>query len=186
MEKHRNYFIKDESLQNSDEDFFRHQDLATNLRSMIDNTEATFNIAIIGKWGLGKSSLINMVLEPMRKDPEHYVVQEINAWKYQKDELCRIFLKKLYQGVSGEKSQFTFEAVKRDYSKIISREISEIEENGIDETKNWWGRYKKFLCVATIILIATIILFSLYSLVNTVYPKGWKNFNLLDFLLELC
>lgn len=184
MEKHRNYFIKDESLQNSDEDFFRHQDLATNLRSMIDNTEAPFNIAIIGKWGLGKSSLINMVLEPMRKDPEHYVVQEINAWKYQKDELCRIFLKKLYQGVSGEKSQFTFEAVKRDYSKIISREISEIEENGIDETKNWWGRYKKFLCVATIILIATMILFSLYSLVNTIYPKGWKNFNLLDFFVR--
>ncbi len=158
MERQLNYFVKDESLHNSDEDFFRHQDLAENLRTMIDNTDAPFNVAIIGKWGLGKSSLINMVIEPMKKDSKHYIVQEINAWKYQKDELCRAFLKKLYQGVSGEKKQSTFEVIKKDFTDIISQEMDETQTK-TKIAKDSWGRYKNFIIAALITLIGSVILF---------------------------
>lgn len=183
MERQLNYFVKDESLHNSDEDFFRHQDLAENLRTMIDNTDAPFNVAIIGKWGLGKSSLINMVIEPMKKDSKHYIVQEINAWKYQKDELCRAFLKKLYQGVSGEKKQSTFEVIKKDFTDIISQEMDETQTK-TKTAKDSWGRYKNFIIAALITLIGSVILFFAYSLLNTVYSVGWGNFNLCDYLVK--
>lgn len=203
MEKKEKIFIKDESLNGVDEDFFRHRDLAKNVRCMIDSTEPPFNIAVIGKWGLGKSSLINMVIGPMKNDEEHYMVQEINAWKYSKDELCRTFLKKIYQKVSGEKSPH-FESVKQDFSKIISenqekQDIS-IENGKKNKIKKAWknigvfGRkYKSFFITALITLILTILLFVGYSLVSMFHNTDglkwseieWGNF-LIDVFLSYC
>lgn len=92
MGKNEKYFIKDEALKTSDEDYFGHIDLANNIHRMIVHTEAPFNIAIVGKWGMGKSSLINIVKKILSNDPE-YLVQEINAWKYQKEEYAAVTAK---------------------------------------------------------------------------------------------
>ena len=35
---------------------------------MIEYTDAPFNVAIIGKWGMGKSSLINMLKKVLEQD----------------------------------------------------------------------------------------------------------------------
>lgn len=59
--------MKDKSLNNIDDDLFRYQDFANNLRKLIEHNEVPFNIAVIGKWGLGKSSIVNMALAPLRK-----------------------------------------------------------------------------------------------------------------------
>lgn len=109
----RNYFVKDEALNTIDNDEFGHGDLANNIRMMIDNTSAPFNIAIIGKWGMGKSSLINMVKRPLKDNPQEYIVAEINAWKYQKEEFGRAFFKQLLQEVTGKNitTQERFEQV---------------------------------------------------------------------------
>ena len=48
-----------------------------------ESDEDIINVAVIGKRGWGKSSLINLVTEKYRKDGTHYQVQEINAWKYE-------------------------------------------------------------------------------------------------------
>ena len=40
-----------------------------------------YNIALIGKTGIGKSSIINLVLNKYEKNTEHYIVQKINVWK---------------------------------------------------------------------------------------------------------
>lgn len=122
-----------------------------------------------------------MVIEPMKKDSKHYIVQEINAWKYQKDELCRAFLKKLYQGVSGEKKQSTFEVIKKDFTKIISREMDDTETK---TARDSWDRYKNFIIAAMVTLVGSVVLFFAYSLLNTVYPNGWTNFNWRDYLVK--
>lgn len=43
MGKNEKYFIKDEALKTSDEDYFGHIDLANNIHRMIVHTEAPFN-----------------------------------------------------------------------------------------------------------------------------------------------
>jgi hypothetical protein len=181
MGKNRTYFIKDESLKNIDHDFFRHQDLAENMRSMIDNTDAPFNVAIIGKWGLGKSSLINMVTQPMKKDPQHYIVQEINAWKYEKDELCRTFLKKLYQGISGEKKELTFEKIKKDAGTLFAEEYPETAKRG-KKPVDYIG-LAKIACSAGVILLISFIVFVVYSLLSIYYLNQFQDFNLINFAL---
>lgn len=72
MGKNEKYFIKDEALKTSDEDYFGHIDLANNIHRMIVHTEAPFNIAIVGKWGMGKSSLINIVKKILSNVSWHF------------------------------------------------------------------------------------------------------------------
>ncbi|MEG1502387.1 MAG: P-loop NTPase fold protein [Anaerovoracaceae bacterium] len=89
-----NYFIKDAELPNSERDQFKHQDIAKNIINIIENNAPPFNIAIVGKWGLGKSSLINMVKQHLAPKKEEYIIEDINAWKYEKEALKRVLLRK--------------------------------------------------------------------------------------------
>lgn len=102
-ERMKKYFLKDATLKSIDDDQFRYQDFANNLRKIIECNKAPFNIAIVGKWGLGKSSLINMALASLRKKEGDYLICDINAWKYEKDEIGKAFLKELYENVSKQR-----------------------------------------------------------------------------------
>lgn len=89
-----NYFIKDAELPDSKNDQFKHQDIAKNIINIIENNVTPFNIAIVGKWGLGKSSLINMVKQHLAPKKEEYIIEDVNAWKYEKEALKRVLLRK--------------------------------------------------------------------------------------------
>ncbi|MEG1567757.1 MAG: P-loop NTPase fold protein, partial [Anaerovoracaceae bacterium] len=89
-----NYFIKDAEIADSQYDKFKHLDIAKNIINIIENNTAPFNIAIVGKWGLGKSSLINMVKQHLSLNKETYIIEDVNAWKYEKEALKRVLLRK--------------------------------------------------------------------------------------------
>lgn len=80
-EKLKKYFIKDSELTTIEQDKLSSKDVAKNINLIIDNTEAPFTIAVTGKSGIGKSSIINLVTEKYEKDTENYNVKRINAWK---------------------------------------------------------------------------------------------------------
>ncbi len=56
------------------------------LSKLLWNIILLFNIALIGKWGVGKSSIINLLKKELHGKDE-YKVFEINAWKYENDSL---------------------------------------------------------------------------------------------------
>ncbi|MCI9038394.1 MAG: hypothetical protein HFJ29_00700 [Clostridia bacterium] len=89
----KKYFLKDSELVSIDDDKFNQKDVVDNLRIIIENTNPPYNIALIGKWGIGKSSIINLLLNKYKMDSDNYIVQEINAWKYEKESLKNVFLK---------------------------------------------------------------------------------------------
>ena len=117
-EKIKKYFLKDSELISVDDDRFNQKDIVNNLRMIIENTNPPYNIALIGKWGIGKSSIINLLLNKYRKDDKNYIVQEINAWKYEKESLKNVFLKQVWKGISGEKVKNS-EKIKEIYSDFI-------------------------------------------------------------------
>ena len=129
------YFIKDEALKSVDGDYFGHEDIANNIYRMIAYTEAPFNVAIIGKWGMGKSSLINIVRRRLENDSKNrYLVQEINAWKYQKEEFGKAFLKQLLQSIKG--NEFTSQAqFENFFQTYIEKTVTKLEEKN---TGNWF------------------------------------------------
>ena len=157
--KTKSYFVKDESLHGVDNDRFNYADIAHVLDETISTNEPPYNIAIIGKWGLGKSSLINLVTEKYKKDSDHYQVQEINAWKYEKESLRKVFLKQLWQGISEKKVQ-SFETVKKELTNIITADLPP------GDKKTVWARSKRFWLTLGLLILLTIVAFIIYKLVQ--------------------
>ena len=153
----KKYFIKDESLRSVDGDKFSYSDIAQVLDDILSTNEPPYNVAVIGKWGLGKSSLINLVTEKYQQDKKHYQIQEINAWKYEKESLRKVFLKQLWQGISNHRIQ-SFETVKREITNIINSELPKKEP-----TK---GRTKRFCLTMCSILLVSVIAFVVYKIVQ--------------------
>lgn len=160
--ENKKYFVKDESLRGVDGDMFNYSDIAQVLDDIISTNTPPYNVAVIGKWGLGKSSLINLVTERYRKDGTRYQVQEINAWKYEKESLRKVFLKQLWQGISNQRIQ-SFETVKKEISNIISAEMPK-EQPSKDH-----GRTKKFCWTLALIFICSVGAFALYKVIQAVY-----------------
>ena len=77
----KKYFIKDSELTSIDQDKLSSKDIAKNIGLIIDNTKPPFAVAVTGKSGIGKSSIINLVSEKYKNNPENYNVQKINVWK---------------------------------------------------------------------------------------------------------
>ena len=172
----KKYFLKDKSLNNIDDDQFRYQDFANNLRKIIECNEAPFNIAIVGKWGLGKSSLVNMALAPLRKkgNKNDYLICDINAWKYEKDEIGKAFLKELWEGIS-EKRVLSFYFFHKEYSNIIE----EMFKKGKNNSKEKVG-LRNFVKYLIGIGIASVAIFTIYCAISNNFYE--ISFNVNQFL----
>lgn len=155
----KKYFVKDESLHGTDNDMFNYSSIAQVLDDILSTNTPPYNVAIIGKWGLGKSSLINLVTERYRKDRKHFQIQEINAWKYEKESLRKVFLKQLWQGVSNQRIQ-SFETVKRELASIINAELPK-DPPGKDPV-----RTKRFFWTLLIIGVLSVLAFIIYKIVQ--------------------
>ena len=154
----KKYFVKDESLQNSDGDMFNYTDIAKVLDDIIITNTPPYNVAIIGKWGLGKSSLINLVTSKYENNTD-YIIQEINAWKYEKESLRKVFLKQLWQGMDDKKT-YSFETIKKNFSDIINSDCNgKVPE---DKKKN----NLMFLGVLFAFIVFSIIVFIIYKCVH--------------------
>lgn len=136
----KKYFIKDTSLKNIDNDMFNYANISTVANKIIKNNNPPYNIAVIGKWGLGKSSLINIV-KSMLKSDDNIMIQEINAWKYEKESLKKVFLKQLWKGMS-EDSSSSFQVISREFNKIINSEIS--SKTSAEKKKSTFDGWKNF------------------------------------------
>lgn len=169
----KKYFLKDKSLNSVDDDQFRYQDFANNLRKIIECNEAPFNIAIVGKWGLGKSSLVNMALAPLRKkgNKNEYLICDINAWKYEKDEIGKAFLKELWEGIS-EKRVLSFYFFHKEYSNIIEGMFKK-DKNNLKE-KVGLRNFVKYLVG---IGVASVVAFAIYCAIS-------NNFYGISFTIE--
>lgn len=156
--KEKKYFLKDSELISIDDDRFNQKDVVDNLRLIIENTNPPYNIALIGKWGIGKSSIVNLLLDKYRKDSDNYIVQEINAWKYEKESLKNVFLKQLWQGISGEKVK-TFETIKKIYRDIINQDETE-------DDSRFKNMMKTFCKISFGISLVSIVAFIIYKAVQ--------------------
>ncbi|MCV3371574.1 KAP family NTPase [Campylobacter lari] len=76
-----NTFKVDKAITNKNEDLFSRKENTTTLVKIIKSyqDEDSVSIGIIGDWGSGKTSFINMVLEDF-KDDEKFIIINFNPW----------------------------------------------------------------------------------------------------------
>lgn len=173
----KKYFLKDATLKSIDDDQFRYQDFANNLRKIIECNKTPFNIAIIGKWGLGKSSLINMALTSLRKKEDEYLVCDINAWKYEKDEIGKAFLKELYENVSKQKI-LSFKFFHKDYDNLVKNNL---DKDVVQNKNNNWKKLGLFVVIS---FVVSVIAFFIYCKVSNDF-YGIK-FSTCEFVKSTC
>lgn len=160
----KKYFLKDEEVSNVDLDVFRHRDYADNIFNIISNEQPPFNIAIIGKWGLGKTSLINLVKNRFVKDKRVEFVK-LNAWKYEKDALRRVFLKNVWLVADPDAEQ---RASKETHWLEALKKLFEFQ----NVKKKFFN--KKSICILVFALIASILIFWGYKQgVDYVYSENY-------------
>lgn len=166
----KKYFLKDNALTSVDDDFFRHQDVTNNIIKILETTNPPYNIAVIGKWGLGKSSLLNMVTKHIDSDKNHFMKIEINAWKYEKEVLAKVFLRQVRQGLFPEKSNQTTLEQFKEVVRDVLKEIKEVFSHPIVSVKrifskvgSTWGKYA---LIAVGYVVISFILYLIYKLID--------------------
>lgn len=126
MNNNTKYFLKDEAITNREEDYFRHEDIADNIVNIIETQKTPYNIALIGKWGTGKSSIVELVKRKLG-NPKKYKFAEINAWKYEKEELRRTLLKQVFEAIDGKKEKELINEQLDNLTNIVIKE--EVSKN---------------------------------------------------------
>lgn len=177
-EKERNYYLKDSALVSVDDDFFRHQDVANNILHILKHTKPPYNIAVIGKWGLGKSSLINMVAHSIDQEPDNFLRVDINAWKYEKEALAKVFLRQVMQDIEPEKNKkTTHENIVNVIRNVFTKSKTEKKPKE-KATKMVWGTIKEYIGVLAWWAAITFIIYGLFKCLDywlvIGFPETWS------------
>lgn len=173
----KKYYLKDSALTTVDDDFFRHQDVTNNIIKILETTNPPYNIAVIGKWGLGKSSLINMVSKYLETNPTHYMKIEINAWKYEKEVLAKVFLRQVKQGLFPEEQKQTTLDQFKEVALDIAKEVKDVFSHPIISAKKLFSKkrkpFSKYAKIAGLYVLGSLLLYSLYKLIDFGLVSGW-------------
>ena len=91
-------YCTDKPIANCKDDMLNRKDFAKNLAESILNFDSkeNFVIGLYGKWGSGKTSIINMMVEEILKGGERPVIIKFEPWNFtNKDSLITQFFKYL-------------------------------------------------------------------------------------------
>lgn len=134
----------DSPIDNVNQDRFGRTQFVQNLaKALITETKQKTKskvIALTGKWGVGKSSVINMVKDEIKKsENKNLYVLDFNPWQFtDSDDLIKPFLEELYLAIDGEKGKvknirkvianyyksFNTENIKMNFSDLITAIIA--------------------------------------------------------------
>lgn len=91
VENKKSLYIEDSVLKDLEQDIFGHKHIADAVVESILHTQPPFTIGIFGGWGVGKSTLLDIVENKLRQN--NVTVAKIDAWRYSaSDNLSRAFL----------------------------------------------------------------------------------------------
>lgn len=179
IKNHGKYFVKDTELLPTQKDEFGHEDIAKNIINIIENTDAPFNIAIVGKWGIGKSSLIKKVVEHFSATEKKFVIDELNAWKYEKEALRRVFLKKVLQKLGYKDSKKWMEV----FSKFSYRGCKDESKMSFKEI---FGEWIPLIKIALLIYGTGVVLTLIGMLIQSKLGiNDFETSNWIDFVLTI-
>ncbi|MCP4393176.1 MAG: hypothetical protein GY804_02760 [Alphaproteobacteria bacterium] len=130
-------FLPDEPITDKTEDIIGFSDFADLLRNSIYNTKAPFVYGVLGDWGVGKTSILNLLKNELTNDLQSgansFIPIWFNAWQYENE--ANIIYPLLY-------------AIKKDYSDRFKN---------LDKAKGFLSKFKD-IAVASAMALSDISL----------------------------
>jgi hypothetical protein len=186
-------FIKDEPTLPDKPGYFEfyHKSFSPALKEMILSNSCPHTIGLFGKWGTGKSSIINKLAQDLKIENDTKVLV-FDAWKYQEDSLRRTFLIELKKFLEEHDYKVPKDILSTFYngrrkSQSVSKEIPSDNESN---KKCFWNKFWPVI----FFLVIPFLLLALFYILADAYPQNnsiltIKNFftyiNTLAWLLAL-
>ena len=160
------------------EDAFRHGEVSHAIAAMIDGNEGGCAIALTGSWGSGKSTVVNLLADKLKKVENPVPTFIFDAWAHQGDPLRRTFLEKLIDWCDNE---LKWTKGSTDWSGIVE-ELARRKEVVRTESSPRLGRWG--IAGALSLLIAPVAL-QIYQKVHHEWHPIWEAIALLLSALPL-
>ena len=122
-------FNTDQPIQNSTEDLLGRKSFSKNLAEAVDKYKGTDSIVIglFGKWGIGKTSIINMILENLNDK----IIVHFSPWNYSShSDLINLFFIELGQSILDSRNAQDKKSLKKAFFKY-KRSIKDISNKPI-------------------------------------------------------
>lgn len=100
-------FLTDHSIESESEDEFGHVTLVNRILSFLETCKTHLNIGLYGKWGVGKTGILNVLQEKLAKEPlkSRYDYLYIDTWKLSKESLRHQLLVELASKYDKDKTE---------------------------------------------------------------------------------
>ncbi len=98
--------LMDDPIDSIEKESFERKEYAESIVNEIIKTTSkrSFNIAVSGKWGSGKTSFMKLMKVYMEKDEKHFITINYNPWDFKEEKFIDLdLLKAISHGLSNEK-----------------------------------------------------------------------------------
>jgi len=148
-------------------DAFHHEAYANTIYKLLLNNNPPLTIGLFGSWGIGKSTVINILLNKIKEERSHNLIPVyFNAWKYSGDSFRREFLlatvSEIFKDREEERSKI-MEEIKTLYHRPIIKDILE-NKNIIVRLKEIF-KSMRWNIKTTVLLLVTLFFAAIIGIV---------------------
>lgn len=117
------HFLSDQPIETNEigQTKFGHEGIAETIKNIIISCPTRFTIGLFGKWGTGKTTIINRLKNKLQN--EKIAVVEFDVWKHEGDALRRTFLKEIVKQLKEDEQISEDFKLTDTLDKTISREF---------------------------------------------------------------
>lgn len=149
--------LSDDPIKSSLDDKFSQETFVSKLVNIFESNKNHFNVGLFGKWGTGKTGILNMLKEKLDENKFDYFY--IDSWKLSKDSVRQQLLfelSKIYDPESGE------EALTNKLFNITVKQVKESDKNIWDTLSRLFANSFLYFIFAAIVLILGLLFESQY------------------------
>ena len=124
-------------------DAFHHEAYANTIYKLLLSNKPPLSIGLFGSWGIGKSTVINILLDKTKKEQSHNNIVPVyfNAWKYSGDSFRRQFLLTVAEKILlNKEKEVEIDHIKNLFHKEI---LKEVQKTIIESLKERFTHFKK-------------------------------------------
>ena len=164
MEENEKLYLIDKPIRDISQDEFDYKCIVEEIVQNIKNNEPPYNIALIGKWGTGKSSILDCVEKELKKENK-YIFTTINAWKYEKQEIKKSFILDIIAKIPGVNKKQN-EKINEILELLNSSLTLNVKEQEYRTKENWFiknGKAFLNIIIKSIITIFPVIVMFIFA-----------------------
>lgn len=160
-------FISDEPIEELTEDAFGHTAFVSTLYKCIKGSEHKMNIGLLGKWGVGKTSILKLLFKHVKENDKNIKTFLFDAWKYPRGNLCQ----ELVLQLNREFQVYREDELEREIYCIQEEESTPVERTLKERLLGIWRQFSISISI-TIFLVIIFVLLTLLGLIpQTIYQS---------------